>query len=136
MSCGDNQNHNCRGRHDEERFEDGRNSNRRDFDFNERNICCCNNRFTFNLDETSDNVFTLTVTPCTLPTAVFDVATITVKENSCNQIEFFQAAINTDPVQIIQDCSLRDLICRSINCYFNDATLPTCSSNRRNFSWF
>ena len=61
----------------------------------------------------SSDTITLTVTPCTLPTAVFDVATITVKENSCNQIEFYQAAINTDPVQIIQDCSLDEIICRS-----------------------
>ena len=100
-------------------------------------FCCCGNRFTFNLDSIGDGRYTLTTTPCTLPTAVFDVATISVRENSCNQIEYYQAAINTDPVKIIQDCSLRNLICRAINCYFDDATLPTCNNNtRRGFGLF
>ena len=44
--------------------------------------------------------------------------------------------LNTDPVKIIQDCSLRDLLCRCINCYFDDATLPNCNTNRRNFGLF
>lgn len=99
-------------------------------------ICCCNQRFTFNLTSAGDNRYVLTVTPCSCPTAVFDVATITVKENSCNQIEYYQAAINTDPVEIIQDCSLRNILCRCIRQYFNDIDLPSCGNNRRTFGFF
>lgn len=99
-------------------------------------ICCCDHRFTFNLTEVGNDRYTLTVTPCELPTAVFDVATITVRENSCNQIEYYQIAINTDPVEIIQDCDLECGICRAITTYFNNATLPTCNNNRRNGLFF
>lgn len=103
----------------------------------ENYICCCNEKFTFNLTPEGNGRYVLTCTPCSIPTAVFDVATVTVKQNSCNQIEYYQAAINTDPVQIIQDCSLRDLLCRCITCYFNDVSLPTCNtSNRTGFSLF
>lgn len=106
-----------------------------DLGLEERYICCCNERFTFNLTEVANNQYTLTCTPCSIPTAVFDVATITIKENSCNQIEYYQAAINTDPVEIIQDCSLKNLICRCITCYFSNITLPSCGNSRRIFSF-
>lgn len=101
-----------------------------------KTICCCDQRFTFNLTENNNDRFTLTVTPCELPTAVFDVATITVRENTCNQIEYYQIAINTDPVEIIQDCDLECGICRAIERYFDDATLPTCNNNNRRNGWF
>ena len=120
MACSNNQTNNTLG----------------NLGLDENYICCCNDRFTFNLDPIGDGRDTLTCTPCSLPTAVFDVATISVRQNSCNQIEYYQAAINTDPVKIIQDCSLRDLLCRCINCYFDDATLPNCNTNRRNFGLF
>ena len=110
------------------------NTGRTNLDLEDRQICCCNQKFTFDLTSTGNNQYTLTVTPCSIPTAVFDVATITVKENSCNQIEFFQATINTDPVITIQDCNLRDLLCRSISAYFSDIHFPTCNcSNNRRF---
>ncbi len=126
MACNDNNNNNNNHNH---------NRSRRNFGMEERQICCCNNKFTFDLTEIGNNQFTLTVTPCSIPTSVFDVATITVKENSCNQIEYFQATINTDPVITIQDCSLRDLLCRAITAYFSDINFPTCNtSRRRNFS--
>lgn len=120
MACSNNQTNNTLG----------------NLGLDENYICCCNDRFTFNLDPIGDGRYTLTCTPCSLPTAVFDVATISVRQNSCNQIEYYQAAINTDPVKIIQDCSLRDLLCRCINWYFDDATLPNCNTNRRNFGLF
>lgn len=113
----------------------GNTTNGTDLGLDERYICCCNERFTYNLTQNNDNQYTLTVTPCSIPTAVFDVATLTIKQNTCNQIEYYQAAINTDPVAIIQDCSLRDLLCRCITCYFNDVSLPSCN-NRRSFSLF
>lgn len=106
------------------------------FNNNENKICCCDSRFTYNLSQTGENRFVLTVTPCSCPTAVFDVATITIRENTCNQIEYYQIAINTDPVEIIQDCSLEDGICRAIVCYFNNVELPTCTNRTRNFGFF
>lgn len=121
MACNENNRSNPQGR--------------RNFGIEDRTICCCNQKFTFDLTETGNNRFTLTVTPCSIPTSVFDVGTITVKENTCNQIEYFQATINTDPVITIQDCSFRDLLCRAITAYFNDINFPSCGcSRRRNFS--
>ena len=82
MACSNNQTNNTLG----------------NLGLDENYICCCNDRFTFNLDPIGDGRYTLTCTPCSLPTAVFDVATISVRQNSCNQIEYYQAAINTDPL--------------------------------------
>ena len=103
------------------------------FGFEDKKICCCGERFTFNLTQTSNDRYTLTVTPCSLPTAVFDIATIAVKTNTCNQIEYYQVAINTDPVEIIQECDLECAVCRAITTYFNNATLPTCNNRRNSF---
>lgn len=86
-----------------------------------------NTVFNFNLKEVNDNVYDLVVTPCNVPTSVYCVARITKRENCCNNMEYFQSFINTDPVQIIQDCNLCDIISRSIEAYFNN--ISTFNSN-------
>ena len=50
-------------------------------------------------------------------------------------MKYYQAFINTDPVEIIQDCSLEDIIRRSIGVYFNnlpqfDINGCNCGCNR------
>ena len=51
-------------------------------------------------------------------------------------MKYYQAFINTDPVQIIQDCNLCDLIRRSIAIYFDNLeeidTYSSCGCGRRN----
>ena len=79
-----------------------------------------NTTFKFELNQISENVYDLVVTPCNVPTSVYCVARITVRENCCNNMEYYQAFINTDPVEIIQDCNLEQTIIRSINNYFNN----------------
>lgn len=64
MACSNNQTNNTLG----------------NLGLDENYICCCNDRFTFNLDPIGDGRYTLTCTPCSLPTAVFDVATISVRQ--------------------------------------------------------
>lgn len=72
----------------------------------------------------------LWVTPCNLPTAVYDVARITCRENTCAQLTYYQAFINTDPVEIIQDCDLCNTIARAIEIYINRCNnLNTCRNN-------
>ncbi len=100
-------------------------------------IVCCNTLFKYDLEPVGENTYDLVVTPCNIPTAVFNVARITVRENSCNQINYYQAFINTDPVQIIQDCSLENLICRCIEIYFDNLPTIHCNScNRSGFNLF
>lgn len=94
---------------------------------NEHEVLVGNTIFNYQLNEVSDNVFDLVATPCNVPTSVYCIARITKRENCCNNMEYFQAFINTDPVEIIQDCSLRDIISRSIENYFNN--LSTFNNN-------
>lgn len=54
MACSNNQTNNTLG----------------NLGLDENYICCCNDRFTFNLDPIGDGRYTLTCTPCSLPTAV------------------------------------------------------------------
>ena len=53
-------------------------------------------------------------------------------------MEYFQSFINTDPVQIIQDCSLCNIISRSIETYFDNTNLlnNTNCGCRNNFGLF
>ena len=46
-------------------------------------------------------------------------------------MDYYQAFINTDPVEIIQDCSLEDIICRSIAHYMN--SIGGCNNSRRDY---
>ena len=73
-------------------------------------VVVCNTLFKFELIEECSDTFELVVTPCNTPTAVFDIARITKRTNACSGLDFFQAVINTDPVEIIQDCDLENLI--------------------------
>lgn len=95
-------------------------------------VIVCNTLFKYDLVEVSDGVYDLLATPCNLPTAVFNVGRITVRENACNQMEYFQGFINTDPVEIIQDCDLERLIQRMIRSYVDDIPEFSCNSNGNN----
>ncbi len=109
-------------------LDDNRRSNRNEIE-------ACGTTFEFNLREVSENTFNLVVTPCSQPTAVYEIARITVRENNCTGLKYFQAFVNTDPVEIIQDCNLRNIICRSIMAYFNGNTpirCRGCQSGRNN----
>ncbi|MDE7095479.1 MAG: hypothetical protein K2O23_03230, partial [Anaeroplasmataceae bacterium] len=72
--------------------------------------------------------------------SVYCIARISVRENCCNNMEYYQAFINTDPVEIIQDCNLCDIIARSIAAYFdNTPTVNTgnnCPNRRNSFGFF
>jgi hypothetical protein len=95
-----------------------------------------NTVFEYNLRQLDQNTFDLSVTPCNNPTAVYCIARITTRENCCNNMKYYQSFINTDPVQIIQDCSLCEIIRRSIAVYFENLdqmnTSSSCGCSRRN----
>ena len=79
------------------------------------------------------DVYDLVVTPCNVPTSIYCVARISKRENCCGNMEYYQSFINTDPVEIIQDCNLCDIIARSIENYFNNIfnnNSCSCNSNR------
>ena len=102
-----------------------------------------NTTFKFELNQVSENVYDLVVTPCNVPTSVYCVARITVRENCCNNMEYYQAFINTDPVEIIQDCNLCDIVRRAIEVYFQNIglfdggnTYGNGCCNQRNFGLF
>lgn len=115
---------------------------------NSHEIIVGNTLFNYSLQEVSEKTFDLVVTPCNVPTSVYCVARITRRENCCNNMEYFQSFINTDPVEIIQDCNLRDIIARSIEIYFDNINTfdnddngnCRCNNNRRcnrnNFGFF
>ena len=95
-----------------------------------------NTLFSYTLTDIGNGVSELAVTPCNTPTSVYCVARITTRENCCNNMQYYQSFINTDPVQIIQDCSLDEIICRSIENYFeNIPTIDTRSCNNRRCSF-
>ena len=104
------------------------------------NKCNCNQEvlvgnvlFNYNLNQVNEYTYDLAVTPCNIPTSVFCIARITVRENCCNNMEYYQAFINTDPVEIIQDCNLCNIISRSIDTYFaNTNFLGNNNCNCRN----
>lgn len=98
-----------------------------------------NTLFNYDLNQVNDYTYDLVVTPCNIPTSVFCIARITVRENCCNNMEYYQAFINTDPVQIIQDCNLCNIISRAIEAYFDNTGLFNNTDNcqcRNNFGFF
>lgn len=100
-------------------------------------IVCCGQLYQYSLttDSSSTNQ-TLLCTPCNQPTAIFDVATITTRTNSCMDLTYYQAVVNTDPVEIIQDCNLKNCICRVIELYMtNNSCGCGCSNNCNNNSF-
>ena len=99
-----------------------------------------NTTFKYELNQVNENTYDLVATPCNIPTSVYCIARISVRENSCNNMEYYQAFINTDPVEIIQDCNLCDIIARAIATYFDHTPVintNNCTCNRRNsFGFF
>lgn len=89
-------------------------------------IVVCNRLFKYTLEPIAENTYELSVVACCTPTATYDIARITVRENRCNGMEYFQAFINTDPVAIIQDCNLENIIRRSIIAYFDNTPCIDC----------
>ena len=85
--------------------------------------------FSYELNEVGESACDLVVTPCNVPTSVYCVARITKRENCCNNMEYFQSFINTDPVQIIQDCNLEQIITRSIENYFDSINNMNINGN-------
>lgn len=90
-------------------------------------IIVCNTLFKYDLVDISEGVYDLVVSPCSQPTAVYNIGRITVRENTCIQSQYFQGFINSDPVEIIQDCSLEGIIRRMIEEYFANTTFIDCS---------
>lgn len=88
--------------------------------------------FKYDLTQVNEYTYDVSVTPCNIPTSIFCIARITVRENCCNNMEYFQAFINTDPVQIIQDCNLEDIIVRSIEAYFDNISFDNNGGCCRN----
>ena len=100
-----------------------------------------NTTFKYELNQVNDNTYDLVCTPCNVPTSVFCCARISVRENCCNNMEYYQSFINADPVEIIQDCNLCDIIARSIAQYFaNTPVIETgtnsCCNQRTGFGFF
>lgn len=91
-------------------------------------VVVCNTLFKYDLVPAGENAFDLVCTPCNTPTAVYNIGRISQRENSCNQIEYYQAFINCDPVQIIQDCDLQSCISRAIAIYFECIPTISCQS--------
>lgn len=89
--------------------------------------------YSYELNEVGENAYDLVATPCNIPTAVYCIARISIRNNCCNNMEYYQSYINTDPVMIIQDCSLENIICRSIADYMNNINGTSCSSNNSGF---
>ena len=99
-----------------------------------------NTTFKYELNQINDNTYDLVATPCNVPTSVYCIARISIRENCCNNMEYYQAFINTDPVEIIQDCNLCNTIARAIELYFANIptinTLNNCYNQRNNFGFF
>lgn len=109
-------------------------------ELNDDEICCCGQLYQFSLTNEGGNGQNLLVAPCDQPTAIFDIATISTKSNSCMNLTYYQAVVNTDPVEIIQDCNLKCIICRAIELYMkNNPCGCGCQNNcnnNRGFSLF
>ena len=52
--------------------------------------------------------------------------------DTCSDGTYYQATINGDPVEIIQDCSLCDIIRRAIEIYFTNFEPINCTRGRNN----
>ncbi|MBQ3253209.1 MAG: hypothetical protein IJA65_01515 [Acholeplasmatales bacterium] len=96
---------------------------------NKNEILVNNTLFQYNLNQVDDNTYELSATPCNVPTSVYCIGRISTRNNCCNNMEYFQAFINTDPVQIIQDCNLEQIISRSIEAYFDNISFNTFNNS-------
>ena len=92
-------------------------------------IVVCNTTFKFKLIPIDSNSYSLCVSRCNAPTATYDIATIRVRTNNCSGTTYYQAFVNSDPVEIIQDCSLCDIVKRAIEIYFSRLEPINCRGN-------
>ena len=92
-------------------------------------VVVCNTTFKFRLTPIDSTTYSLCVSRCNAPTATYDIATIRVRTNNCSGTTYYQAFVNSDPVEIIQDCSLCDIVRRAIEIYFQNLEPINCRSN-------
>ena len=96
-------------------------------------VFVCNAVFKFKLVPVDEVTNVVCVSRCNTPTATYEVATVRTRTNTCGDGTYYQATINGDPVEIIQDCSLCDIIRRSIEIYFMNFEPIDCT-RRRNYN--
>ena len=80
------------------------------------------------------NCARLFVVPCTLPSAVFEIARICELQNRCTEFEFFEATVFTDPVETIIDCDFCQIVRRAIELFIDDINLDQNCGCRRFFN--
>ena len=80
------------------------------------------------------NCVRLFVVPCTLPSAVFEIARICELQNRCTEFEFFEATVFTDPVETIIDCDFCQIVRRAIELFIDDINLDQNCGCRRFFN--
>lgn len=96
-------------------------------------IVVCDTLFNYNLVEVGTNTYNLLVSACNNPTATYFIGTITQKANPCTGLTYYQMVINGNPVEIIQDCSLCNIIAKAIETYFTNLTPINCNGNGGGF---
>lgn len=67
--------------------------------------------------------------PCTLPSAVFQVAKVCELTNKCVEFDYYEAQIYSDPVVTIIDCDLCQLIRRALEYYLDHMDIENCRCN-------
>ena len=92
-------------------------------------IAVCNTVFKYNLIPVDTNTHVVCVSRCNTPTATYEIATIRTRTNTCSDGTYYQATINGDPVEIIQDCSLCNIVKRAIEIYFSRLEPIYCNNN-------
>ena len=97
-----------------------------------KEVICGGVTYKYKLERIGDNVCELVATPCPMPTAVYNVATIRCRQNTCTGFEYYQAQVNIDPCTCIQDCNLDDLIERATCLYVNNLQNTTYNNNNYN----
>ena len=95
-------------------------------------VFVCNTVFKYRLVPIDNFTNAVCVSRCNTPTATYDVATVRTRTNACSEGTFYQATVNGDPVEIIQDCSLCEIIKRSIEIYFQNFEPINCPGRRNN----
>ena len=95
-------------------------------------VLVCNTVFRYNLIPVDTNTNVVCVSRCNTPTATYEIATVRTRTNTCSDGTYYQATINGDPVEIIQDCSLCDIIRRAIEIYFSNFEPINCTRGRNN----
>ena len=105
----------------------------------EKRKCCLEeiqvNGVLYKVDFQRDgNCVRLFVVPCTLPSAVFEIARICELQNRCTEFEFFEATVFTDPVETIIDWDFCQIVRRAIELFIDDINLDQNCGCRRFFN--